>query len=383
MLKIGWIELVYAYLLGAPVKVGKDGRTIKRKHLRLFVQEVFEYALWGIDISKWQAFVDWVKVKASNTRFIILRASYGTTVDQRWEYNINKVIEVFVGWLFGVYHYYDPMYSPKQQADVLLKAIAPYRRYISRIWVDLEFTWSGNFSDPKYWYEFCEILRKNGYLIGTYTRKTWWDSRVGGWAWYFAQFPWWVAQYSSALTYIPKGCDTVSIWQNGTFLASEYFAPGTIEGSKEFDHNLGITQAFINAEFRTVVTPEPPPIGENMEVEYECVTSVTVRNAANLLESSRVGTLSVGDKVIVREPEGVVSLPDSPIPIWLEFYTIIRKDGTRASFLSPHYCSGHTKYMKRIDPPVEPDPTPNPGAFTTTLTFSADGTVTGTWTSSQ
>ena len=252
------LELIYAYLLGAPVK-DRQGRTWHRPTFGKAVSKVLDWSLWGVDFSKWQGVINFVKVKAAGIRFLILRCSYGITPDERFIENITAAIGVFIGWLFGVYHYYDPRYSPQSQASKLLSVIGPYRKYIRRVWIDLEFTWAGGYEASKYWKEFGEIILAAGYDIGFYTRATWWDSRVGALSSWFAQFPLWAAQYSSKLTLIPKGWGRADIWQNGIGITADKFEAGTL-GSKEYDHDIS-DDTFYVSEFGG--TP-PPTNGGSM-----------------------------------------------------------------------------------------------------------------------
>ena len=253
LLKVRWIEFVYAYWKGAPVKT-RSGKTYHRQ-IGQVAQRVLDRSLWGIDISKWQGTVDFVKVKAMGIRFLILRASYGIRPDEKFTSYIASAITGFIGWLFGVYHYYDPQYSPQDQANALFTAIRPYRRYIKRVWIDLEFTWSGNYTASTHWKAFAELVRADGWLIGFYTRKTWWDSRVGNLASWFSGYPLWAAQYSSALTLIPTGWTKAHIWQDGTPTLG---GPGTaFPDSYEIDHNIADDE-FYRTEFSdTDVTTTP------------------------------------------------------------------------------------------------------------------------------
>lgn len=246
--------------------------------------------------------------------------------------------------MFGVYHYYDPRYSPKAQADVLLKAIAPYRKYVRRVWIDLEFTWGGSYEASKYWKEFAEIIRAAGYEVGFYTRATWWDSRVGTLASYFGQFPLWVAQYSSTLTLIPKGWTKADIWQDGVGFTAEDFEPGTLE-SKEYDHDI-IDTEFYKSEFGG----EVPPDGGNMAVYV--VGKTTAADSAGGLRVRQVpGGTIVGFLPYLSGVEG-----------WLENGWInILFNGADA------YISADWVNYQVVDPPTPPtEPTK------TTVTVDVD-----------
>ncbi len=76
----------------------------------------------GIDVSYWQAGIDWPKVRAAGMRFVFIRASDGEryldpTFSTNWE-GAGKA-----GLLRGAYHFFRPSQSPERQAEIFLKVL--------------------------------------------------------------------------------------------------------------------------------------------------------------------------------------------------------------------------------------------------------------------
>jgi len=329
ILKVGWIEFLYAYLMGAPVKTRK-GRIYQRKTFGQVAQKILDAALWGIDLSKWQGVVDFVKLKAGGIKFLILRCSYGIWRDEKFDENISKAVAAFIGWLFGVYHYYDPRYSPQAQADALLATINPHRQYVRRVWIDLEFTWGGSYEASKYWQQFAQLILSAGYEIGVYTRKTWWDSRVGTLAAWFGKYPLWAAQYNTTLNMIPAGWTIAHIWQDGIGLTDNDFPAGTMQ-SKEYDHDI-MDDEFYKTEQGGTVTP---PVGGTMK-EGTALVDLNIRSG--VYPATVVGILNKGDKAY-----GVID----PVSGWLIIQWIVRVGGARQDFTG--WCSALPQYLSVVD----------------------------------
>lgn len=76
--------------------------------------------LHGIDVSKWQGTIDWVRLAASGTvDFAFIRSSYGRYgVDSAFD--ANWAASRAVGIPRGAYHYFNPAYEGAPQADAML-----------------------------------------------------------------------------------------------------------------------------------------------------------------------------------------------------------------------------------------------------------------------
>lgn len=246
--------------------------------------------IFGFDISKWQGQTDFARMSAYGARFLILRASYGSLRDERFDTYARDCEPYYPR--IGVYHYYYPGISPSVQARTLLAAIEPYKQRIARVWLDMEYLEAQGYTSPLNWLELRDAVKNAGYRVGWYTRATWWDGRVGAYAADFATDPCWAAQYNSSLTLIPKGWNKAMIWQKGTP------AIGVQAGvsSLEIDYNLWNDEYNINDEFGGGITP--PVTGGSMKYKVTPYGSYDLRIRAPHPDAhilgSAVGTIANG-----------------------------------------------------------------------------------------
>ena len=251
--------------------------------------------IFGFDISTYQdasttsKVVDFNKMKAYGASFVIIKIGQGNWIDQDWVTHKNNSLGILPR---SGYWYYDPRYDPVVQAQTCLSGINGSG--IKRLWIDLEFTWDGSYKLPQHWKQFRDIISAAGYKTGVYTRKTWWDTRVGSYAAYFAQDPCWVAQYNTSLTLIPLGWSDAMIWQSGT---PSIGIDAGVE-SAEIDYNVWNGNFNFEAEWGTS-TP-PPPDGGNMHY-FELMSNVigeyrSIRAAhlSSHIQGSKIGQLNAG-----------------------------------------------------------------------------------------
>lgn len=170
--------------------------------------------LKGIDVSHHQGAIDWGKVKAD---FAIIRAGYGKYAYQEdpcFEDNIegayNAGIPVGVYW----YSYADTVAEARQEAEVCLTVIKPYKDMITLpVFFDQEYEpailSAGNSIRTQCCVAFIRVIEAAGYKAGLYGSQDWLDNKIDD-----SQIPAtatvWVAQYGSKCTY--KGRYT--IWQH-------------------------------------------------------------------------------------------------------------------------------------------------------------------------
>jgi len=258
--RIGWIEK--AFFLAC------------RKFGRQEAQKLFTDVWRGHDVSYYQGFIDFLEMVLSGATFVIPRLGYGTTKDVRFDEYMAGVNGVLPN---NPYHFYHPELSPVAQADKVLAILSPYQPRISRVWLDMEYEWGGAYTDSKHWKTYRDGIN-TVYRTGIYTRATWWDSRVGTLAAEFARDPLWAAQYSTALTLIPKGWTKAMIWQSGS---PTYDAGQT---SPRIDYDLWNTDFDFVAEWGS---SSPPPIGEPMAYKATAIYNDTrVRTFHNTLTTS-------------------------------------------------------------------------------------------------
>lgn len=350
------LEPVLAFLLGALIRL-KSGKTFRLPSFRT-ERRALDPSLFGFDFSKWQGAIDFSKVFAYGTRFVILRCSYATTTDERFLQNIQNCLRYFPD-VTSVYHYYDPTVSPTRQADKVIELISPYKEGIRRVWGDFEFYWQGAYEGSAYWKIFAERIVAAGYKFGVYTRATWWDGRIGNLSSWFGQFPLWAAQYNVVLNLIPKGWTRADIWQSGTP------SIGKMVGTESLEVDYDIMDSDF---YRNEYGGELPTGGEMTKYEVTA-GGLWLRSAPAISESTQIIVMPQRTLVWGIVESGWIKVSHYQLPG--EQYATAR-DG---------YCSGNSLYIKQVpftDPPL---PVP-PGTKSVTVTVELDGykpwTVTGT-----
>lgn len=200
--------------------------------------------LKGIDVSRYQSDIDWQKVKAAGVQFAIIKAGYGKYAYQEdpcFEDNIegayNAGIPVGVYW----YSYADTVAEAKQEAEVCLTVIKPYKDMITLpVFFDQEYEpailAAGNSIRTQCCVAFIKAIEAAGYKAGLYGSQDWLDNKIDD-----SQIPAtatvWVAQYGDKCTY--KGRYT--IWQ--------YTSSGKVNGisgrvdTNEADDSLIVSTA--------------------------------------------------------------------------------------------------------------------------------------------
>jgi GH25 family lysozyme M1 (1,4-beta-N-acetylmuramidase) len=174
----------------------------------------------GYDVSYWQdnnttpQGINFQTMRDSGASFVIIRTSYGATVDEDAAYNLQASKGILPR---GVYHYWWNTVTPEAQADVVLRTIAG-AGIEGRVWLDLE---TGGISSPPRWRRFCEIIEAAGYRVGIYTGYPWWKDHAltsGEDLSYFYARPLWQAWYTSnpANVLIAGQWSRMMIWQSGT-----------------------------------------------------------------------------------------------------------------------------------------------------------------------
>lgn len=242
--------------------------------------------LFGFDVSKWQAAIDFLKMWIYGAKFLILRCVYGITADERFEEYMTSAPNYFHA--LSVYAFYDPRYDPVTQARKVIAVLGKHGSKVRRVWLDLEFWWDGAYKAPQHWKTYRDTIKAAGYRVGWYTRATWWDSRVGIYASEFAKDPVWAAQYSTSLTLIPKGWTAAMIWQKGTP------AIGITAGvsSAEIDYNLWNDEFDFRLEWDA---PIPPEGGTTMF--YRATGNINIRTSPEVADNATGQYVLTGDIV--------------------------------------------------------------------------------------
>ena len=167
----------------------------------------------GIDVSKWQANIDFAKVKSAGIEFVILRAGYGRELSQKDEYfDINYKNAKAAGLPVGAYwySYADSEADAVKEAKTCLEVLKG-KQFEYPIYFDLEE--KSQFDKGKAFCDsivkaFCGELEKAGYFAGLYCSTYWLTNFISKEV--ASRYTLWVAEYGTKCTYsvAPYG-----IWQ--------------------------------------------------------------------------------------------------------------------------------------------------------------------------
>lgn len=317
------------------------------------------FVKFGFDVSKYQVAINFQTMKSYGAQFVILRAGYALAQDER----IAQYLPAVAGVLpFNLYHYYDPLYAPTEQAKKIISILAPWRGQFSRLWLDFEFNWPGAYTAPAHWLTYRNAIEAAGYPTGIYTRKTWWDARVGSLAAEFAQRPLWVAQYSSVLTMIPAGWTRPMLWQDGTPTIGAQVGVG----SAEVDHDLWNDEFDFAAEWLNLA----PPIGDPMVETHQGLVQLdlNVRSGPGTTYPQKLPPLG-----LLHKGDVVYGVLDSATQ-WFHFDRIVRVTGVPETW-DAWASAASTTYMHVS----AYTPAPPPAATTSLLevTWDAANKVSG------
>lgn len=172
----------------------------------------------GIDVSKHQGVIDWIKLKNTNPdiKFVLIRAGYGmynTQVDIKFHDNIKGAIQV--GLPLGIYwySYATTISEAKKEATICINTIEQYRNSISfPVFFDQEYEPSITALSKQVRTDICiafmEEIKKAGYLTGLYCSYDW----IQNWVYkdQLKQYDKWIAQYGSTCSYNDSD---LAIWQ--------------------------------------------------------------------------------------------------------------------------------------------------------------------------
>lgn len=135
----------------------------------------------GIDISEHNGNINLAPYRG---QFVIIRVGYGNfTLDKKFTRNVAECKRL--GIPFGVYHYSYALSRARatQEAQAVLRAIAPYKKDIKcGVWFDMEDAdgykrkhglaiTHGNIAPMCY--DFCKAIESAGYYAGIYTASSW------------------------------------------------------------------------------------------------------------------------------------------------------------------------------------------------------------------
>ena len=279
----------------------------------------------GIDVSYWNAGIDWPKVRAAGQRFVLIKASEGDvyldpTFDDNWRG------AKAAGLLRGAYHFFRANGDAKKQANRFIDYVKSMSDdgELPPV-LDLE-TSDGQSRDKiisraKTWLDLVEAAfhRKPMIYSGQYFLQDCFSEPGGGPPVWAKEYPLWLAQYPSQYTpgmqpYLPRGWFKWSFWQ--------YSEKGRVNGINAhvdlniFNGSLEDLYKFAGSE----VNKDPTPGLQKHTVvagdSFESIANrygVTVRElvSANpqLLRTGEQLTVPVAAAIPLENGTGSVSTP--------------------------------------------------------------------------
>lgn len=138
--------------------------------------------LRGIDISKWNSFIDWQEVKSDGVQFAMIREGYGkknpNQIDKRFKENYNGAKAA--GIPVGVYHYSyaDSVADAKAEAQFCLENIKGMQLEYPVVFdlEDKEQLKLNNRQRTDIVKAFCSEIEKNGYYAMLYVNLNWYNN---------------------------------------------------------------------------------------------------------------------------------------------------------------------------------------------------------------
>lgn len=236
---------------------------------------------FGIDVSLWQAYLDWQFLKRSGVLFAFIKASQGykaidaAYIDPRFKENWENSL---IGILRGAYHYFSPFIDPIVQADFFSTTIGG-TKYNGELPPVADIEWKGP-AGPKLAdkiYKFLtRVYDRTGRMPIIYTSKGYWDDFV----YYIGrngkkiQVPWavafdlWDANYRLGSPVLPI------VYKDIGWLYWQFSCKGRFAGlRKDFDFNVfnGPYDKLLKHAIIGAGTGNAPPVRERVQIVYRSV----------------------------------------------------------------------------------------------------------------
>lgn len=225
-------------------------------------------AVFGIDISKWQAGYPYDKASSEGVKFAILRAGFAQTKDGSFETHYANAKRL--GWGVGAYWYmYAKSVSAAQaEARAFLKAIAG-KQFDYPVYLDIEdpsIRGLGRNTLNAMVKAFGEIIEAAGYYFGVYTNVDWYRNVISG-SELNKKYDWWIASWSKNK---PSGINA-GLWQFGgstNVIRSNKVAGVVTDQNYAYkDYPSIIKEAGLNGYGGGSVTPTPGKTIEQLAQE--------------------------------------------------------------------------------------------------------------------
>lgn len=217
----------------------------------------------GIDVSKWQATIDWDPLADAGIRYAFIRTNHGLgIIDEKFDYNWAEARRV--GILRGAYQYFAPEEDPIEQAELLLDMMGTLE--LDDLPPVLDVEESGGRSPTEIqaaihiWMDHVEAAIGRKPII--YTAKYFWQDGVGA-PDDFLDHPLWVANYQVDCPLIAEPWERWSFWQ--------YSSTGSLPGvttAIDRNHWNGTYEELVDFAIGADPDPDPrpnPPIGPRVD----------------------------------------------------------------------------------------------------------------------
>ena len=168
----------------------------------------------GIDVSSWQKSINWSSVKASDVDFAIIRCGWGDNVttdedgngildqdDKYWKINADACTRLGIPFGVYIYSYAETVEQARSEAEHVLRLVKGYNLSYP-IYYDMEDAVQDKLSNAELAElakTFCGIIESNGYDVGVYASKLWFDKKLTDPC--FDTWERWVAQWNTSCTY--------------------------------------------------------------------------------------------------------------------------------------------------------------------------------------
>jgi GH25 family lysozyme M1 (1,4-beta-N-acetylmuramidase) len=181
----------------------------------------------GIDVSHWQGWIDWVKVRNAGKSFVYAKATEGIG----WKdasYDRNKSGAMGQGLKFGAYHFARPTNDPVREADWFVDTMGLKRGMLLPA-LDIEVTDglgpTALTSWVKAWLQ--RVYNRTGAKAAIYTSPSFWRDKLSNSRW-FADNGYrvlWVANWGTSSPSVPA-----DDWGGRSWTFWQYTSDGTVPG---------------------------------------------------------------------------------------------------------------------------------------------------------
>ncbi len=176
----------------------------------------------GLDVSHWNDYPDFTKLRAKGMRFVISKATQGTAfVDDTYQRHTRDARAA--GMLPGAYHFFDYNKNGVAQAKHFLDTVRDSTGLGALLPLVVDVETLGSLGKPnktkarqRLHALLDELYRQTGRYPMIYTSRHMWGKVVGS-PGSFGEYPLWVACWKCDEIYLPNGWSDWDLWQVGQF----------------------------------------------------------------------------------------------------------------------------------------------------------------------